>query len=265
MAIQASQMTFDNYINNPTGGRSHMVGQKEAAKAVYSDKFNKLMMRQAGNIPYQLYKDDPDRFVLYIKMPSESTEMGRYDVVIEFWTKDTVQKKLNKLDGYYVRFYSNDPNFTFTYAYTFKKNHLIIPELVDKLSAKSLKDKPKATNPNTTVGYVKSIYFAYLFWKMRGLNNKLNWVGAPPLKNFSFASKIMNASRKLMEIQHLRTIQQASKKGSMHIGTDRLDVQANQAQALTNARTAYKRAESAKISAYSPKSKTVHVISRKRR
>jgi len=90
MALQASQITFDGYINNPTGGRSHMVGQKEAAKAVYSDKFNKLMMRQAGDIPYQLYKDDPDRFVLYIKMPSESTQMGRYDVVVEFWTKDTV-------------------------------------------------------------------------------------------------------------------------------------------------------------------------------
>ena len=31
------EITFDDYVKNPTGGRSHMVGERDAAKAVYTD------------------------------------------------------------------------------------------------------------------------------------------------------------------------------------------------------------------------------------
>ena len=167
------EITFDQYVKNPTGGRSHMVGQNEAAKAVYSDKFNKMMMKTAGKIQYWMFKNDQDRYILFMKLPSESIDRLTYDVAIDFYTRDIVQKKLNRLTGYYVRFFSNDPNFTFTYANVFHKNKLIIPELENKLSPESLREKPKVANPSGTVGYVKSIYFAYLLIKQYGLNKKV--------------------------------------------------------------------------------------------
>lgn len=209
-----------------------MVGQNEAAKAVYSDKFNKMMMKTAGKMQYWMFKNDQDRYILFMKLPSESIDRLTYDVAIDFYTRDIVQKKLNRLTGYYVRFFSNDPNFTFTYANVFHKNKLIIPELESKLSPESLREKPKVSNPSGTVGYVKSIYFAYLFIKMKGLDNKLAWLNAPKITTAALTEITMTANKKIAQSQELKKIQSATKNGSMVIGSDDLDhlkVRSNQA------------------------------------
>ena len=175
------KITLNSYINNPMGGRAHMVGERQAAAATYSDKFDKLLMKSAGAIEHYLYRDaiDPnrverdnpnsnlDRYIIIVKIPSEKIPRVVYDVAIEFYTRDTVFKKSTTLDDYYVKFFSNDPNFNYTYAYTFKKNKLIIDEFYSKLDPKAMKESPKITNPNTLVGYVKSIYFVYLFIQNR--------------------------------------------------------------------------------------------------
>lgn len=211
-------ITFDSYINNPMGGRTHMVGQRQAAAAMYNEKFDKMLMQSAGLVNYHLFRNPEDRYIIIIKIPSESTPQLFYDVAVEFHTKDDVNKKSNSLEGYWVRFFSNDPNFTYTYAYTFKKEKLIIPELEGKLDPKSMKEKPKVTNPNTLVGYVKSLYFAYLFITLRGLMNKLNWYGAPPINSGKMQNLVMATSSKLIQVDRLVKLNRATKKGSMHIG-----------------------------------------------
>ena len=110
-------MTFDQYITNPNGqARGMMVAQRELAKQVYTDKYNKMMLRVAGMVPYELFKNsDESKYYIFFKMPSEGTKDLYYDAVIEFRTKDDVNKKINKIDSYFVRFFSNDPNFIFTY------------------------------------------------------------------------------------------------------------------------------------------------------
>ena len=260
-------ITFEDYIGNPSGGRSSMVGQKEAAKAVYNDKFNKMMMKSAGAIQYWLYKDEPDTYVVHFKIPSESTDRLFYDVVIEFHTKDTVQKSLNKLNGYHVKFFSNDPNFCYTFAYVFKKNKLLIPQLESKISEKFLKEKPKKTNPNTSVGYVKSIYFAYLLFDAKGLFKKVAWFNAPALKDYSFAHMVMSADRKIAQGNNLRQIQKATKKGSVNVGDSNLDLVANNARNVaTSVKVANKVVtNNAKRSKYSSRTKTVNIIGRGRR
>ena len=171
-------ITFPGYIKNPSGSRAMMVGEKNLAQQLYTDKYNKMMLRVNGKIDYLLYKKDNDRFIIYMKIPSESTETLFYDVVVEFFTKDITQKSLNKLDGYNIRMFSNDPNFIFTFAYVFYERGLIIPELKKKISKVALKTNPAKSNPNKVVGYVKSLYFAYLFMQSHGLFNKLNWMNA---------------------------------------------------------------------------------------
>lgn len=227
-------MTFDSYINNPMGGRTRMVGERQAAAAMYSEKFDKMLMQSAGMVNYHMFRAPEDRYIIIIKIPSESTPDLYYDVAVEFHTKDDVNKKSNSLEGYWVRFFSNDPNFTYTYAYTFKKNKLIIPELEGKLDPKSLKEKPKVTNPNTLVGYVKSLYFAYLFITLRGLMNKLNWYGAPPINSAKMNNLVMDTSTKLIQVERLTKLHRATKKSSMHIGDpndiQNLGVKVNQVQ-----------------------------------
>ena len=88
-----------------------MVGEAETARELYSKKFNEMMLRVNGKINYTLYKNTNDKYILYIMMPSEKDENIFYDVVIEFTTNDDVQKRLNKIGGYNIKVFSNDPNF----------------------------------------------------------------------------------------------------------------------------------------------------------
>lgn len=247
------EITLGEYIKNPTGGRSHMVGQKDAAQAVYSDKFNKMMLRSAGRIKFQLYKNGEERYTMVLHLPSESIDKLSYDVVLDFYTKDDIRMKERHLKNYKVRFFSNDPNFTFTYSYVFQREGLIVPELISKLSPESKKEPPKTTNPTHSVGYVKSIYFAYLFYQLRGFENKLTWTGAPKFNKNEIQSNVMASSRKLLQVDHLKSIERATKKGSMSIDAngsfDRLTKSANAADSFINATNAYNRAKKAKQAA----------------
>lgn len=213
-------ITFDDYIKNPTGSRSRLVGERDIAQQVYNDKYNKMLLRCAGNINYLLFKEkapnkDNTRFIIYIQMPSESVEKLYYDVAIDFTADDDVKRRINKLDAYYVRFFSNDPNFIYTYAYAFNKAGLIIPELIPKISQKAIKEAPTHTNPNELAGYVKSIYFAYLFMRNKGLFNKMMWMNAasiPEMRTF-FNRYIMESDKKIMYSQHYIQLMKAKARG----------------------------------------------------
>lgn len=215
-----TKITFEDYIKNPTGSRSRLVGEKDIAQQVYNNKYNNMLLRCAGNINYLLFKEkapskDNTRFVIYIQMPSESTEKLYYDVAIEFTADDDVKRRINKLDGYYVRFFSNDPNFIYTYAYAFNKADLIIPELLPKISKKALTEPPKITNPNELAGYVKSFYFAYLMMRNKGLFNKLMWINAasiPEMRTF-FNRYIMESDKKILYSQHYIQLMKAKQRG----------------------------------------------------
>ena len=264
------EITFENYIKNPTGGRTGMVGQRDAAAAVYNEKFNNIIMKAAGSITYYLYKErDESRYVFYLKMPSETIDDLFYDVVIDFYTKDDVEKKSLTLDNYNVRFFSNDPNFNYTYAYTFKKNGLIIPELTNKLDPIAVKQKPKVTNPHTLVGYAKSIYSAYLFYSLKGLRQKALWYNAPPFKNGSPLQRlVMQTQNKLIQTERLRKIQAATKKGSMHIADvddlKDLGVRVNRVENTKEAKAIAKKVYQGRVqrAKKTKKIKTVKVIGR---
>ncbi len=216
----ADKMTFAEYIRNPTGARSRMVGEADTARAVYNDKYNKMLLLCAGHINYILWKEEPKRYIIYIQMPSETTKNLYYDVFVEFMATDDVEFRIGKLDGYNVRFYSNDPNFTFTYAYAFNKRGLLIPELIPKISKKAIETPPRITNPNELAGYVKSIYFAYLFMQNRGLFNKLMWLQAIPMsqmKNWAM-QHVMDSDRKYLYAQNFQKVaKQAGKPGSVKV------------------------------------------------
>jgi len=209
------RITFDEWVKNPSGGRSKLVGERDIAQAIYNEKYNKMLLLCGGHINYLLFRSGQDRYVIYIQMPSEKSKNLFYDVVVEFTTKDDVGKKLGKLTPYHVRFFSNDPNFIYTFAYVYNKNGLIVPELISKIGTKALKEKPKETNPNKMVGYVKSLYFAYIFMQNKGLFNKLMWANAASISqmNSFFKNTIIHSDKKLQYINQYHRIESARKKG----------------------------------------------------
>ena len=167
-------MTFQQYIDNPLGKKSAVFSQRDMYKDLYTKKFDAVFMREAGKINYFLYCDKiRDLWFAHIKIPSEVVPKFYYDVVIKFSTDNNGLRVSPSLDGYDVQFFSNDPAFVFTYERVFHKLGMFVEECKDRASKIALKRDPTETNPYEVPGYVKSIYFAYLFMKKKGLFLKM--------------------------------------------------------------------------------------------
>jgi len=168
-------MTFDQYIQNPMGNKNAVMSNREMYRTMYTDKLNKILVRESGKVEYYLYKSKSKYYAL-IKVPSEVVPKFTYDVLIEFSEPENAKPLDRTLSKYDVRFYSNDPSFVFTFAHAFIENGLFIDEYKDKMSPEAVKQVATEKNPSNQVGYVKSLYFAYLIMAQRGLFSKALYV-----------------------------------------------------------------------------------------
>lgn len=167
------EMTFQQYIDNPLGKKNAVFSQRDLFRTLYTDKFDKILLREAGNIKYTLYQDKKhDRYVAHIKVPSETVNKFYYDAVIYFYTDDPAAHASGNLNDYKVKFFSNDPAFVFTYLRVFLKNDLFFEDMKPKSSKLALTKDPKEKNPYEIPGYSKILYFAFLYMKSRNLFNK---------------------------------------------------------------------------------------------
>lgn len=166
-------MTFQQYIDNPLGRKNAVFSQRDTFKQIYTQKYDAVLLREAGKIKFFLYYDkEKDTFYTHIKIPSEVVPKFYYDVVIKFYTKDNGIRASASLKDYDVQFFSNDPAFVFTYERVFHKLGMFVEECKPKASKIALKKDPKEKNPYEIPGYVKSIYFAFLFIKQSNLFSK---------------------------------------------------------------------------------------------
>ena len=162
-------MTFEEYINNPLQARFSAV-PREMYRVSYTNRLDAILVRVNNKIDYNMYKDDKTgSYYLYIKIPSEVVKDFTYDVVIRFVRPSHDVDFDKNLKSYDVQFFSNDPAFTYTMAYTFKSHKMFVEDLEPKAIKQSLTMKPTITNPNNQIFYCKSIYFAYLIGKEKGL------------------------------------------------------------------------------------------------
>lgn len=168
------EMTFDQYIQNPMGIANSVISNREMYRNMYMLKLDTIMVREMGKINYHLYKDG-NKYYAHIKVPSEVVEKFYYDVIVEF-SPTKGSKPSKSLKDYTVRFYSNDPAFVFTFAHAFMKNKMFITEYSDKMSKEAIKKKAVVKNPMDTVGYVKSLFFAYLIMKRFNLFEKVLYI-----------------------------------------------------------------------------------------
>lgn len=162
-------MTFEQYINNPLqtrlGGNT-----REIYRMMYTGKLDALLVRVNNDIKFKTLKNKKDgSYYLYIKIPSEVVKDFTYDVVIRFKRPGHNVDFDKDLKAYDVEFFSNDPAFVYNLEYTFKSKDMFIKDLTPKASKMALKKEPKVTNPNNQIIYCKSLYFAYLIMKQRGL------------------------------------------------------------------------------------------------
>lgn len=164
------EMTFKQYIDNPMGKKNAVFSQREMYRALYTEKFDKLLLREAGKIDFTLYTDkDTDRYIIHIKIPSETCKNFYYDAVICFYSNDPTAKSSSTIQDYKVKFFSNDPAFVYTYLRVFLKLELLFEDMKPKSSKLALTKDPKEKNPYMVPGYSKILYFAYLYMKQKNL------------------------------------------------------------------------------------------------
>ena len=74
---------------------------------------------------------------------------------------------------------------------------MFVDDLKPKMSKLAVKKDAKEKNPENQIGYVKSLYFAYLFMKSRGLFNKVQYAAAYKYNQKEILFNIMHADEKI--------------------------------------------------------------------
>jgi hypothetical protein len=169
------EMTFDQYISNPMGIKNAVYSNRDVYRNLYTEKLDKILVREAGRVKYDLYISKDGRYFVHMKVPSEVIEKFYYDTVIEFYTNDNAVKLTRTLSNYFVKFYSNDPSFVFTFAHAMLSNDMFVRDLVPRMSKEAVKNIASEKNPKNEIGYVKSIYFTYLLMKNYNLFSKITY------------------------------------------------------------------------------------------
>lgn len=168
-------MTFDEYIANPLIKKNPLFNSmvRTNYRDAYEKKWGILMLKEHGIINHFLYHDSKhNAYYAHFKIPSETVKRFYYDVVIKFTADQHVESGGQDLFKYNIQFFSNDPAFCYFYAYAFNQNNMFIKELSKKMVKDCLTKKPKEKNPEENTGYVKTIFFAYLYMKSSKLNQR---------------------------------------------------------------------------------------------
>lgn len=197
-------MTFPEYIQNPMGRKNAVFSNRELYASMYRDKLDKVLVRESGHIDFSLYTSGPD-YIVHMKVPSEVVPDFYYDTVLWFYPPTGSTVEMDKtISNYGVKFYSNDPSFVYTFAHAFLENDLFIRDLLPRMSKQAVAKAAKIKNPGNQVGYVKSIYFAYLIMRSNGIFNKSRFnLEAKKLIKKDLLKNVVHADIKIKERQDL--------------------------------------------------------------
>jgi hypothetical protein len=163
-------ISLDQFLTNPTGKGSSMMGKREEIKKNLQQRYYKILKNAGGHFTYNVYIDK-NVYLFYFKIPSETYEM-EYDVLLEFYPHNPKLKKFKDINDYSLNFFSNSPHMMFTYTYVLHQNKITIPMLMPLYSHKALTQKPKVTNPIQIFGFEKSCYYAAMYIKENKLFTK---------------------------------------------------------------------------------------------
>lgn len=150
-----TQMTLGQLMKNPAGPSS---GHLASRRSIIADLEARYLRLASGGGFSCVTHEGGGRIVFVVRVPSETTEGVRYDVVIEAEVPE--KETLGAIMDAPVRVFSNSPSFAFTYAYVARAGGLLVEWLSGKLPERSLTDRPGTRNPPEAMGFEKTIFFA---------------------------------------------------------------------------------------------------------
>lgn len=210
--------TIQEFIDNPMGKGSTAIPSRKIIREDLNRRYKELIKHKDKVIKPTVYKDG-DEYIFHFLIPSEDPERkNTYDVVLHFTTEETDEDKKvtndKNLKRYNVKFFSNSPSFTYTFAYAFQLYGILIGSLKDKYRKIVLDRPPVTRNPGEIVNYDKTIYFAaHFFQENEDYLDKetLNKI-AKPFKLRDLVSDIRNTDKIELQIKQALTDKESKKK-----------------------------------------------------
>ena len=150
-----------DFYNNPMGKGSTAIQSKNVVVQDLIRRYNVIINDKNKKISFNVYKKD-NRYLIHFLIPSEKKgAKNNYDVILDFVPLDD-KDVLNDKDikRYPVRYFSNCPSFTYTYAYAFMVYESLVPELIKKYKKEVIDKAPMSRNPGLIMNYEKTIFFA---------------------------------------------------------------------------------------------------------
>lgn len=192
------QLTFQQFLQNPSGPYSAFFGRRTDIKANLDHRFSELI-KKYNAFKCEIYKDEDD-YLFYIKIPSEKYDNLFYDTVLRLKPNNEGAITDLTLMNYEINFYSNSPAFVFTYAYVFNKDDLFIDFLKTRISNEALHNPPEVRNPFEIYGFEKSLYFALSYIKRNSYHVKSS-IGfkCKKLNKDALKTKIKHSQDKMVE------------------------------------------------------------------
>lgn len=148
-----------NYSSNPSGKGSAIIANQKDLKEKYQNTLTNL----ENDIKIKWYKLKNSTLICHILLPSTSIENIKYDILFSFKVDNLDSLNAKTLNYIPMQVFSNCPSFTYTYAYTFNKNNLLIPWLKNKIPTKVLSKNSQVRNKYNIISYEKSLYLSTLF------------------------------------------------------------------------------------------------------
>lgn len=186
--VDEFNVTLFSLINNPTGSNSAHVASRRLIKDALNSKVGLLLNEKRFHL--NIYYDKSRKLYIYhTKVPSErdfGADKLHYDVVFEVSEDD----KGSIMNGD-LKVFSNSPSFIYTYANVVYNMGIIPKWLKVKMNKLSIKKEPVVKNPDNSLGFEKSIYFAISYIKTQKydkIKNISNYV-KPFNKNILFTIK----------------------------------------------------------------------------
>lgn len=154
--------TIHEFLDNPMGKGSNAITSRKLIKDDLERRYVSLMRRKSKECKTTIYKNKDD-YYFHITIPSETERDNTYDVVIQFVLPENnpdTAKNNSSLGTHHVKFFSNSPSFTYTFAYAMNEYGFLISELKKKYRDEVLDKMPTTRNPSEILSYEKSTTFA---------------------------------------------------------------------------------------------------------
>ena len=197
--------TINHYLNGTSMSKGTALGLNlirqslDMKYGVFIEKFKKLKLNS-------IHDKEKKTLYLEVQLPSESYDMF-YQIVIEF-------KYLNEneyISFIPIRVFSNCPSFTYTYAYVYNLNGLLIPQLRNKYNKQVLVNSPIQRNNNNIMSYEKSLYYVFKYLNDNySTINEITRLNAIVYKGNSFNS--IKSDEEIQDIYNAKRKQELAKK-----------------------------------------------------